>query len=167
MDFTVTISGRELKIKFDEAYGNRTLEVDGQPHKITLLRLDGDRVRFTVDDRPIDAVITGKLPDLVVDVGEGPLSLNVEESRYADIRKISGLADAHPALANLRAPMPGLITRILVEPGVEVQLGTPLLVMEAMKMENELRASGKGIVQEIKVAPKQPVEQGELLITFA
>jgi len=167
MDFTVTQDGRELKVTFDEAYGQRTLEVDGHLHRLTVLRVEGDRVRFTVDDRPVEAIVRGKLPELTVDVGDGPIPLTVEETRYAQIRKISGLASVERRMTSLKAPMPGLITRILVQPGVEVAPGTPLLVMEAMKMENELRAAGKGTVREIKVATKQPVEQGELLITFA
>jgi biotin carboxyl carrier protein len=166
MKFTVTQNARELKIHFDEAYGHQTLEIDGQPHRLTLLDAHGDRVRFTIDDHPVEAIFRGTPPDLIVDIGKGPIPLRVEESRYAEIRKVAGLKVADKRIADLKAPMPGLITRILVAPGDEVHAGEALLVMEAMKMENELRSVGQGRVREIKVAPKQPVEQGQVLITF-
>lgn len=163
---TVTIGEREYRVDFDEGYGNRSLRVDGTEHRLTLLRLEGDRLRITVDDQPIDAILTGTLPDLLVDVGSGPFAVKVEETRFAEVRKISGQAVRAHAAADLKAPMPGLVTRVLVQAGDAVSPGTPLLVMEAMKMENELRSQGEGRVAEIKVSAQQPVEQGQVLITF-
>jgi len=70
-------------------------------------------------------------------------------------------------LAELRAPMPGLIRRIAVETGSVVEAQTPLLVLEAMKMENVLRASAAATIQEIVVKEGQAVEKNALLIRFA
>jgi len=64
----------------------------------------------------------------------------------------------------LVAPMPGLIVRVQVSIGDEVQGGASLVVMEAMKMENELRAASAGKVRAIHVAPGQTVDKGALLI---
>ena len=64
----------------------------------------------------------------------------------------------------VRAQMPGKIIRLLVKPGEFVSLGQPLLVMEAMKMENEIRAGCDGQVQDIKVSEGQAVESGADLI---
>jgi biotin carboxyl carrier protein len=166
LKFTVTIAGREHEVVFDEAYGKRALAVDGSDHRLTLLRIQGERVRFTVDDHPVEAIVTGAPPDLMVDVGHGPVPLKVEETRFARVRKISGLAQVGKAMADLKAPMPGLVTKILVGAGDSVTPGTPLLVMEAMKMENELRAQGEGTVADVKIGPGQPVDQGQILITF-
>jgi biotin carboxyl carrier protein len=167
LKFTVTIAEREHEVVFDEAYGKRALAVDGSEHRLTLLRVQGERVRFTVDDHPVEAIITGTPPDLMVDVGHGPVPLKVEETRFAQVRKISGLAQVGKTMADLKAPMPGLVTKVLVSAGDSVTPGTPLVVMEAMKMENELRAQGEGTVAEVKIDPGQPVEQGQILITFA
>ena len=56
--FTVTIDGKEIPVSFDEAYGKRTLEVDGATHELSVLRVEGSRLRFTVDDRPIEIAAT-------------------------------------------------------------------------------------------------------------
>jgi biotin carboxyl carrier protein len=64
------------------------------------------------------------------------------------------------------APMPGRIVRVLVAAGAEVEAGAPLLVIEAMKMENELRASHAGKIAEVVVRPGDAVEGGAKLIRF-
>lgn len=71
-----------------------------------------------------------------------------------------------PVLAQLKAPMPGLVLNIRVSPGDEVLEGDTLLVLEAMKMENVIKASGKGTVKEIKVTKGDKVDKGQILIQF-
>ena len=64
----------------------------------------------------------------------------------------------------VKSPIPGLITRIMVEPGQIVQTGQPLLILEAMKMENEIRATRAGVVQQLNVQPGQSVPRDVLLV---
>ena len=64
----------------------------------------------------------------------------------------------------INAPMPGLILDILVEEGAEIQKGDPLLILEAMKMENILKAEGEGVVKNIEAIKGAAVEKGQLLI---
>lgn len=67
---------------------------------------------------------------------------------------------------DLKAPMPGLILEIAVEPGQEVTKGDKMVILEAMKMENVIKAAGSGVVKEIKVKVKDSVENGQTMITF-
>ena len=60
--------------------------------------------------------------------------------------------------------MPGLVVRVLVEAGQEVAAGTGVVVLEAMKMENELKATAAGVVGAIKVGAGEPVEKGQVLV---
>ncbi|HZV44032.1 MAG TPA: biotin/lipoyl-containing protein [Saprospiraceae bacterium] len=69
-------------------------------------------------------------------------------------------------LKNLIAPMPGLVTGIKTEAGQEVEKGTPLLILEAMKMENVIVAPHQAIIKEIKVIAGQAVEKGTVLLEF-
>ncbi len=73
---------------------------------------------------------------------------------------------AHTGPLKLTAPMPGKIVKVLVAPGEAVEAGRGVLVMEAMKMENELKVSRAGAVQEIKVKEGQAVEMGALLLVI-
>lgn len=68
--------------------------------------------------------------------------------------------------SGLSAGMPGKIVKIMVEKGQSVQSGAPLLVMEAMKMENEMKATKDCVIADIKVAPGDSVESGAVLIEF-
>ncbi len=65
--------------------------------------------------------------------------------------------------ANIRAPMPGLVSNLLVEEGVEVERGQAIIVLEAMKMENDLPAPRAGMVKSLRVSKGQAVNQGDLL----
>jgi biotin carboxyl carrier protein len=60
--------------------------------------------------------------------------------------------------------MPGLIMKVLVKPGQEVEVGTPLMVLEAMKMENEIKSPKSGVVQEIFVKEGNTVASGDKLV---
>lgn len=69
-------------------------------------------------------------------------------------------------LKEMAAPMPGLVLEIGVEPGATVAKGDTLLILEAMKMENVLKAAGDGVVASVEVLQGQAVEKGQLLIRF-
>jgi biotin carboxyl carrier protein len=69
-------------------------------------------------------------------------------------------------VADIKAPMPGLVLKILVNQGDEVKKGDNLLVLEAMKMENILKSPVDGIVHTIKVLASDKVEKNQVMITF-
>jgi len=69
-------------------------------------------------------------------------------------------------VSELKAPMPGLVLRIIVEPGQAVSQGEPLLVLEAMKMENVMKSPGDGIVKKVECIQGTAVEKGQVLVTF-
>ena len=79
-----------------------------------------------------------------------------------------GMSNAAAVKVNeLKAPMPGLIVDIRVQPGQTVQKGDPLLVLEAMKMENILKAPADGTVSSLKVGLRDNVQKGQVLVQFA
>ena len=86
------------------------------------------------------------------------------DERTRAIQDLAAAAAGPRGPAPLVAPMPGLIVRVNVTQGQQITAGTGLVVMEAMKMENELRASASGVVKAVHVAPGQAVEKGALLV---
>ncbi len=80
------------------------------------------------------------------------------------VNRLGLAALAHHKVREIRAPMPGLVLDISVEAGQEVQKGDPLLILEAMKMENVLKSPGDGIVKTILVKKGEAVEKNFLLI---
>ena len=90
------------------------------------------------------------------------------KDRFDQLLERMGLSDATAAKVNeLKAPMPGLIIDIRVQPGQAVHKGDPLLVLEAMKMENILKAPTDGTIESIKVALRANVTKGQVLVQFA
>ena len=88
----------------------------------------------------------------------------VVDERTRHIRSLTAGATAARGPATLRAPMPGLVVRVLVEAGQEVAAGAGIVVLEAMKMENELKAPAAGVVGAIRVGAGEPVEKGQVLV---
>jgi biotin carboxyl carrier protein len=97
-------------------------------------------------------------------VGER-IQVEAIDERTRQIEAVVGRRPAVAASGALVAPMPGLVVRIQVVEGQHVAAGAALVVVEAMKMENELRAPRAGVVQAIHVAIGQAVEKGALLVT--
>ena len=69
-------------------------------------------------------------------------------------------------IKELKSPMPGLVIKIDIKPGDSVAKGDPLMILEAMKMENQIKSKGDGVIAEILVNEGQAVEKNELLIRF-
>ncbi|MTB53793.1 biotin/lipoyl-binding protein [Lewinella sp. W8] len=110
---------------------------------------------------------------LSIDLSAGTVSLLVNDRTYtfevADeydqlIDQLGLDVVADQKLSSIQSPMPGLILDILVKPGDTVAKGDQLVILEAMKMENILKADGEGVVKSIEVEQGAAVEKGQVLI---
>lgn len=97
-------------------------------------------------------------------VGGYRFDVEALDERSKIIRELSGDKNKITGPAPINAPMPGLIVRVNVQVGDEVQAGQGVVVMEAMKMENELRSSSAGRVKTILAQPGSAVEKGARLV---
>ncbi|HEX6544199.1 MAG TPA: biotin/lipoyl-containing protein [Ktedonobacterales bacterium] len=95
-------------------------------------------------------------------VGGQVYRVRVADERTQQLASLAGGAHASGDV-NIRAPMPGLVSNVLVEEGAEVQRGQAVVVLEAMKMENDLMTPRPGIVKSLRVTKGQTVNQGDLL----
>jgi biotin carboxyl carrier protein len=85
----------------------------------------------------------------------------------SDPKRLRGAAAAggeHGGRAQIKAPMPGKVVRVLVEAGQTVEAGQPVVVVEAMKMQNELKSPKSGTVAELRAAPGATVNAGDVLV---
>lgn len=92
--------------------------------------------------------------------------VRVEEAARARLHGLAGAAHRREGPAAVAAPMPGLVVSVLVEVGQAVKRGATVVILQAMKMENELRAPADGVVKEVSVSAGETVAQGQSLITL-
>lgn len=95
------------------------------------------------------------------------VSAEVLDPRSDRVRRLSAKAGAGARVAPLKAPMPGLVVQVSVDEGQAVAAGDTLLIVEAMKMENELRAPAAAKVIRVLATPGDAVEKGQLLVEFS
>jgi biotin carboxyl carrier protein len=163
MKYRVTIEGREREVDVVVTPGGQvSVAMDGAPVDAEVERVDGG-VLLRLGGRVYDIAVGGKPDALQVAAGSARSVVQVlsERARSRSKGGASGSGEKE-----LRAPMPGRVVKVLVEPGAEVEAGTPCVVVEAMKMENELRASTAGKVAAVHVTTGQSVEGQALLVTF-
>jgi biotin carboxyl carrier protein len=141
------VGDQELAVHLDELPGTpvRVLRVGDAVHRVVVKR--GER-----------------RGELTLWVAGHRFDVEALDERTRAIRELAGASKGHAGPAPIVAPMPGLIVRISAAVGDRVQPGQGLVVMEAMKMENELRATSGGTVKSVHVAAGTAVEKGTLLL---
>ena len=163
MRYFVTLSGRTFEVDVDGA----KVTVDGSTLDVHVAEVPGTPLHhlllagasWTVAADPRE---TGEW--VIAAVGER-FHVEVVDERTRQIRALSGPPRRPAGTGIVAAPMPGLVVRVEVREGQRVEAGDGLVVIEAMKMENELRAPRAGTVAKVHVTPGEPVEKGAPLVT--
>jgi biotin carboxyl carrier protein len=163
MKYYVKLGEKELEVVVD----GETVSVNGESVRAHVEDLAGTPVQIVAIGNEVHRVLARRGTE------RGQYDLSVEGFRFSvqalderarAIRELSGASARPTGPAHLVAPMPGLIVRVQVNEGDQVRVGQGLVVMEAMKMENELRAITAGVVRRVLVAPGSAVEKGALLL---
>jgi acetyl/propionyl-CoA carboxylase alpha subunit len=164
MKYYVALDGQTVEV---DLRGQHPL-LDGSPVDIELTTIAGTPVRHLrigSTNRSIVAQAGARPGSWVVHVDGRAVEVEVVDERTRAIRAMTGASQAE-APKHIVAPMPGLVVRVNVVVGQPVTAGQGLIVVEAMKMENELKATSDGTVTRIDVAPGDAVEKGALLIAL-
>jgi propionyl-CoA carboxylase alpha chain len=165
MKYRVTVGEAVFQVEVD----GTAVTVDGVRHSAELREVDSTLLRLLVLDHATWVFTMEPAGGSVWEVSDRGERFTVEvlDERAAHIRSLVGEGSRAHAPAMLKAPMPGLVVKVHVQPGQEVAGGASLVALEAMKMENDLKAKGPGVVATIQVAAGQVVEKGDVLLTFA
>jgi biotin carboxyl carrier protein len=164
MRYFVTTGSRTFEV---DLTGDTPL-VDGQPVEAALSAVPGTAVRHLLADGRSHAIVAlggERRGQWEVTLDAERFSLAVVDERTRAIREMTGAAEVETA-RSLIAPMPGMVMRVEVQEGDHVRAGQGLVVVEAMKMENELKAPADGIVARVAVAAGQKVEKGATLVVM-
>jgi glutaconyl-CoA decarboxylase len=160
--FSVEIDGKTCRVELLnelEAGKSFLVKVNGRTYKVELGEFNENAPFFVrVNNKPYKVRYeTAKMPSTSARVAEPALPI---PRRQPLSKPIVGKKNA------VTAPMPGIVVSLKVKVGDSVNLGQPLCILEAMKMENEITASKAGVVKEIHVSEGSSVSQGQLMIVI-
>jgi len=124
----------------------------------------GAETRALVDGHPVEASVRREGPVVLVELRGLRYAFRIRDARAPRIARRRHEEEARNAI---HAPMPGLVVEVMVAVGDRVEAGSPLIVVEAMKMQNALPAPLSGTVTAVAAVPGTAVESGALLLTIA
>ncbi len=166
MRFQVEVGGRVREVGIESSGTGTVVTLDGSPVDIEVRPVGEGRLslRFPATGRQQDVVIT-RGRNGAVDVLVG--GLRVPVSIRPEGRTGTRSAASGDAPERVVAPMPGKVVKLLVKPGDQVTSRQGVIVVEAMKMENELRAGRDGVVREVLVTEGASVDAGTPLVVIS
>jgi biotin carboxyl carrier protein len=166
LHFEIEAGGRLRRVTVSRMGGGFAVGVDGHRYSVDVVRIDANTLSLIVDSGAAvhDAIVDreDRTERLTVRIGPVPITVNLN-GRQTGHRRAAGSSSG---VLRIASPMPGKVLRVLVEPGDAVRARQPVVVVEAMKMENALRADHDGTVAEVHVREGTLVEAGTLLIVI-
>ena len=158
MMFEATADGRTIRVEVRGQDGRYTVVLDGRPLEVDARETGRHFLRVLRGGRSYEAGIEKRPGGYTVVLTDDVVAVDImDATRASPPARVSGPA-------RIVAPMPGRLVRVLVSPGQEVQAGQGLVVVEAMKMENEIRTPRSGRVKAVPAREGQAVEAGALLV---
>jgi len=164
--YFITMGGRLREVELEERLGEVRVTVDGEPLDLSYEEVDRlGQVVLLSEGRSFAVSIEGDESRVGVTLAGYHYAMEIEDERERAAHVAE--RDAGKSGGVVVATMPGVVMEILVEPGQAVEAGAPLLILEAMKMQNEIAAPSGGVVKSVHVTPGQAVGSGERLVTLA
>ena len=159
--YYVTINGKELTVRIGK---DGVVTLDGRNGSHEVKRVSPAGFSVIVGGRQVKVVAVPDTGGYDVIAGDFRGRVTVESERERLLRRYARSTTGSSARLEVHAPMPAMVVKLEVNAGDEVRTGQPLIVLEAMKMENEILAHAPGRVKAIYAVAGKPVEKGELLL---
>ncbi|MGB7538515.1 MAG: biotin/lipoyl-containing protein [Anaerolineales bacterium] len=162
MKYATTIGERTFRV---EVVDDHHIILDGKPYEVDFTAIANQPVfSLIINGQSLEAHAAPREDGWQILLHGRMFEARVEDEQAIRVRSLAHAAAENPGEYQLRAPMPGLVVGIPVAAGGSVAKGDTLVILESMKMQNELRSLKDGVVQEIRIQPGQTVEQNQVLI---
>ncbi len=159
--YHAVVGGRTIEVEI----GDDDVVIDGATHSFSAGRISSSHFSLIIDGRSVPALVySTENGNYAVHVGGFEFEVVLKDEKDLLLEQFGFVDAAAGGLREIRAPMPGLVLSLLIEPGQVVKPGDGLVVLEAMKMENELRAEVEGIVKTVHVEQGDAVGKNDLLM---
>jgi len=160
MIYEVAIDGKNYRLDLNQVDGRWSCELDGREIEVDAVLARPNVLSLRIGNKAYEVKCERVASDVHIWVGSRRFAPEVRDPR--SLRSRSRSVDDHVP-RKLTAPMPGKVVRILLAQGSEVEVGAGILVVEAMKMQNEVKSPKKGTIQKILVTTGSAVNAGDVL----
>lgn len=165
MEYISTIGDQEFQV---EVLDKRHIKVNGKVMELDFESISGQPVySLLIDGKSYEAFVSPDEAEWQVLLLGRQYPVRVEDARARRLRAAGGGTPESQGDFQLKAPMPGLVVAVPVEENQQVEKGQVVLILESMKMQNELRAPRAGKVQRVRVKPGESVERRQVLLTVS
>lgn len=162
MRLKVSAQGHDYEIEIERiSRGEFEVNINGSRRRVRVLSEDGEQRVYEVDERLFHSLVTGTGARRLVSVGSEVIEVLIQDPKR--LPPGSSAAAGASGVTRVSAQMPGKVVAVLKGVGDAVEAGQGLVVIESMKMQNELKSPGGGTVTQCHVVPEQTVEGGQLL----
>ncbi|HEX6802163.1 MAG TPA: biotin/lipoyl-containing protein [Terriglobales bacterium] len=161
MTYEVSIDGKNYRLELEREGGRWLCRLDGREIQMDAVLARIDVISVLIDGKAYEVKRERTATDMHLWVGSARYEAVLRDPRSLRSRK--GGASDEKGPRKLLAPMPGKIVRVLVAEKAEVEGGQGILVVEAMKMQNELKSPKKGVIQKLAVKDGDNVNPGDVL----
>jgi biotin carboxyl carrier protein len=161
MVYEITVNGKPHRLELEKSDGWWQCCFDGRPFKVDAVIPRRDVLSLLIDGHSYEIKREQTATDLHMWVGNQRFAVELRDPRSLRSRRASAGDEKGPR--KLVAPMPGRVVRVLTAEKSEVEAGQGIVVVEAMKMQNEIKSPKKGVVQKITAVPGAAVNAGDVL----
>ena len=162
MGYIIKIEDKEFKGDITKAGNNFKVLLDGREFQVEVAQSDEDKLTLIINNKPYQIFLDS---DYTLNINGELYNFEVIDEQVAKVLK-SGTEVGHKKEAVLTTPMPGLVIEVEVKEGDSVKKGQGLLIIEAMKMQNEFKSPRDGIVKKIMVQKGQTVNSKDTLVVI-
>jgi len=164
MKYITTVNDQEYTIEIDH---EGQITVNNQEYRVDFQQLsEGGMLSLLLDQYSLEAIVEERAQSWEVLIKGELYSVKVQDERAYRLAKARGISTEITGEANVISPMPGLIIEVPVEVGQIIKKGDQVIILESMKMENELRGPRDGTVKKVWVTKGESVEKNEVLVTI-
>ncbi len=164
MKYVTTVNNKQFEI---EIHADGSITVDGKKREVDFRALGPSMYSILAENVSHELTIEERDEEIEVLMRGRLYSNRVMDERALLMAQRSGGLGNDTGEVNIKAPMPGLIVAVKVEQGQTVKAGDTVVILESMKMQNELKTSRDGTVGSVNVQPGQTVEQNKVLVSIS
>lgn len=164
MKFSTEINGETLVFELIDSEDGLIFLKNGEKSIINFIQLSSHSYSFLAGNKSHHVTVRKNQEEYQITIDHKPHVVKLKDAKQIILEAIGCSEKQEETTGECRAPIPGLVSKLFVNKGQTISKGDKLLILEAMKMENEITAHISGIIQSLHISRGQPVEKNALLL---